>query len=283
MNTIDLLLPTKSFVNIRSAVATYLIIFNARRGGEPVRLRLHQWQEALDGIWVEKQGVPDDFGSEMLITFQTGKVADHLLPVLFPPETFTAMKFLTNKDIRNEVSQTNDIIFASTQKSESQTSGWHCINEILKRISLKGAINATRNRHRVASLLAALELSEKENNPICKHFGHSASVNENLYQSTIGTMQLGTTGTQLLKLHTGKTLPNNEQQPSTSKSSEETSTTTKDKEPTGIQTNVVTANVNVEANKRRHRGKKKSNQTKVSTLYNVCQFVNMYIVFVSVE
>jgi len=76
MSSIDVFdLPTESFVNIRSAVVTFLIIFNVRWGGEPIRLRLYQWQEALDGIWVDKQGFPDEFDNiEMLITFQTGNV-----------------------------------------------------------------------------------------------------------------------------------------------------------------------------------------------------------------
>ena len=37
--------PHDSFVNIRSATATCLIILNTRRGGEPVRIQLYQWQE----------------------------------------------------------------------------------------------------------------------------------------------------------------------------------------------------------------------------------------------
>ena len=34
--------PSNSFVNIRSATATFLTIFNARRGGEPVCLQIYQ-------------------------------------------------------------------------------------------------------------------------------------------------------------------------------------------------------------------------------------------------
>ena len=40
--------PHDSFVNIRSATATCLIIFNARRGGESVQLQHYQWQEAIN-------------------------------------------------------------------------------------------------------------------------------------------------------------------------------------------------------------------------------------------
>ena len=74
------------------------------------------------------------------------------------------MNFLTSEEVRRDagVLETNKYIFASTQKSNSHASGWHCINTILERLSLKGAINATKNRHRVATLLGKLHLEEKE-------------------------------------------------------------------------------------------------------------------------
>ena len=37
------------YVNMRSATLTCLIIFNARRGGEPSRLSIKQWEEAMRG------------------------------------------------------------------------------------------------------------------------------------------------------------------------------------------------------------------------------------------
>ena len=162
MNSIDAFAyPSDLFTNVRAAVATALIIFNARRGGEPVRLQLFQWQEAINGEWVDKDDVPNDFnGDTMLITYQTGKGSDHLVPVLFPPETLQAMKFLTNNEVRKNaaVHDENPYIFASTKNSKSHASGWHSINDILKRLSLTGAVNATKNRHRIASLIARLKL-----------------------------------------------------------------------------------------------------------------------------
>ena len=202
MNSIDRFdLPSESFINVRSATATYLIIFNARRGGEPVRLKIHQWKQALDGYWADKDEAGDE--PEMLVTFQTGKGVNNFVSVMFPPETFSAMKYLCNENIRKEagIPSNNTFIFANTQNSGSHTNGWHCINEILKRLSLQGAINATRNRHRVASLLASLQLSEKEKSLIFKHFGHSAAVNENVYQSANGTSQIKTTGQKLTLLN----------------------------------------------------------------------------------
>ena len=80
--------PSMSFVNIRSATACSLIIFSARRGGEPLRLQLYQWEEAVNGEWIEKNDLPDDFDlSNMLITYQTGNVLTKVWNDLKRPET----------------------------------------------------------------------------------------------------------------------------------------------------------------------------------------------------
>ena len=80
-----LLYPVDEYVKVRSAVATFLIIFCARRGGEPVRLQLFQWDEAVNGDWLSREDIPEEFDQEsMLLTYQTGKGADHLVPVIFP-------------------------------------------------------------------------------------------------------------------------------------------------------------------------------------------------------
>ena len=196
--------PHGSFVNFRSATATCLIIFNARRGREPVRLQLYQWQEAINGQWVDKEDLPTDFDEDtMLVTYQTGKGSDHLVPVIFPPESLSAMKFLTKEEVRKDagVRPNNQYIFASTQNSVSHASGWHCLNDILKRLSLSGALSATKNCHRVASLLAKLKLSEQEKDLIYKHFGQSEKIKQNVYQAPPGFQQLRNTGKRLLEIN----------------------------------------------------------------------------------
>ena len=205
--------PSESFATIRSATATCLIIFGARRGGEPVRLQLYQWAEALNGEWIDKEDKPVEFNSEtMFITYQTGKGGNHLVPVLFPYECVKAMQHLTKKEIRRNagVADGNNYIFASTKKSMSHASGWHCINDVLVRLHKKGAINATSNRHRIATILAKLELSEKEKQLIYNHFGHSERINKDVYQATPGSSQLKTTGEKLMNIHKGKSIHHSE-------------------------------------------------------------------------
>ena len=94
----------------------------------------------------------------------------------------------------------------STHNSESHTSGSHSINDIFERLSLKSAINTTRNRDWVASLLAKLQLSEHKKNLIYEHFGHSKFINENVYQAAPGSLQLQTTGKRLMEINSSGVL-----------------------------------------------------------------------------
>ena len=59
------------FVEVRTATCTPLMLFNARRGGEPPRLVISQWHEALNGDWIDEADREND-DADMLITYQTG-------------------------------------------------------------------------------------------------------------------------------------------------------------------------------------------------------------------
>lgn len=124
----------------------------------------------------------------LLVIYQTGKGADHLVPVMFPQETHKAMKYLVNEEVRSNanVSDKNDYIFPTSSQSLNHVNGWHCINVMLTRVGLEKSLNATSNRHRVASLLAQLALNEHEKDMVYKHFGHSRKVNESVYQVAAG-------------------------------------------------------------------------------------------------
>ena len=83
-------LPSLSFTAVRSAVATFLTIFNGRRGGETVRLLLRCWNEVLRGEWVDKVDLRKFDKETMLFTYMTGKGANHLVSVMFPSETISS-------------------------------------------------------------------------------------------------------------------------------------------------------------------------------------------------
>ena len=96
------------------------------------------------------------------------------------------------------------------QESIGNTDGWHCMDDMLKMINLKWAINSnsTTNRHRVASIFSKLELPEFERQLIYKHFGHSERINQTVCQALPGSLQLHSTGKHLMQINLqGKAYP----------------------------------------------------------------------------
>ena len=55
--------PANAFFYVGSATVTALTIFCALRGGEPARLQIQQWHEAVNGEWIIKEDLPDEFDS----------------------------------------------------------------------------------------------------------------------------------------------------------------------------------------------------------------------------
>lgn len=62
-------------------------------------------------------------------------------------------------------------MFASTQQSDLNFSGWHALKEVCSSIALKSPnlINATNNRHRVSTLYAALDIPDHERKLFYSH------------------------------------------------------------------------------------------------------------------
>lgn len=125
------------------------------------------------------------------------------MPVFFPPVTHEALKFLVSPEARKNagVHDGNEYIFANTQKSLQYASGWHCVNEMLTEVGKKGAFNATKNRHRIATILAKMNLTDYEQNLIFEHFGHSKTINQTVYQAAAGSQQINCTAKVLLKVN----------------------------------------------------------------------------------
>ena len=79
----------ESYIELRDAICSRLTLFNARRGGEPSRLKLKNWSDAVGGRWIDESRIEqmEEFEKElfkaMMIAYQTGK-GNNLVPVLIP-------------------------------------------------------------------------------------------------------------------------------------------------------------------------------------------------------
>nr|XP_047132039.1 uncharacterized protein LOC124811030 isoform X2 [Hydra vulgaris] len=195
-----------SFIQLRDCACARLTIFNGRRGGEPARLTIKEWENALNNVWLDKQRIKNTLSESQLedgmkITYQSGKGVNHSVPVLIPTDTIEAMKLLGSADIRTQagVSANNIYIFPSTQSSLYHCSGWHSLKNIIKQLNLidESKVTGTNNRHRLSTLVAGLGVSDAQMSLAYDHFGHSETINKTIYQAPAAHRQLLSTGKHL--------------------------------------------------------------------------------------
>ena len=108
------------------------------------------------------------------------------MPLIFPNDTVQALRILADYNIRKnaEISISNKYVFASTKNSERHLSGWHAINGFRVELNLENAstITATKNRHKMSTKYAMLDMSESEKESFYNHMGHSKTMNQNRNQ-----------------------------------------------------------------------------------------------------
>ena len=82
-----------------------LVFTDPLTGGEPTRVTLKQWEQAVTGYWLSpplREKLKMDLEAKkkvMLITYLPGK-GNKLVPMLFPSDTINACKYLADKTIR---------------------------------------------------------------------------------------------------------------------------------------------------------------------------------------
>ena len=146
------------------------------------------------------------------LAYQSGKGTSHLVPVILPHHTIAPLKILSSKEVREKLTlSTNEFLFPFL-KSASFVSSWHAFNTIVKKSQITNInlMTATSNRHRIATLFAKLDMNEIERKYIYDHFGHSESINKNIYQAPPALKELLIVGKALGNLDEDKMHPIND-------------------------------------------------------------------------
>ena len=201
---------SSEFIQLRDLLVSRLTLFNARRGGEPCRLLMKEWEDAENDVWLPADSVEriDDPAMKVLVgmfklAYQAGKGSQHLVSLLIPNDCITGMRILTNTEVRRNagVAESNTYVFASTQNSSDHVSGWHATSNICKKVGVK-SVTATDMRHRVSTYYASLEVPECDRKHFYNHLGHSANINANVYQCPPAVAALTKVGKHLNDLDT---------------------------------------------------------------------------------
>ena len=98
------------------------------------------------------------------------------------------------------------ILFASTQLSDVQFSGWHAISEICSKIDLEKPelITATNNRHRIRHIDRCIKSTESERDLLYKHMGHSAQMDKEVYQAPLALSSATLVAPNLMNIEKGE-------------------------------------------------------------------------------
>lgn len=201
-----LLWTLSDYVELRDIACARLTLFNARRGGEPARLSLADWNTGCNRDWFDSARLASmgdeerQLFSESTIMYQTGKGANHLVPVIVPPDTVRALEKLADADLRRTCGVKNDnvYLFPSTLSSEGHVSGWHAINTLCEKAGVPPKeITATKMRHFTSTLYASLDIPEDKRSAFYRHMGHSKSINETIYQTPLAEVEIRDVGSVL--------------------------------------------------------------------------------------
>ncbi|XP_071823694.1 uncharacterized protein [Apostichopus japonicus] len=180
-----------NFKKLRDVVVARLTLFNAKHCGEPCRLSIEEWKEAMADAWIDEtqaDAISDPIEEHMLtklkVTYQTVRGNNRLVPVLFPDDCIQAIEVLTSSAARSSagVLASNGYVFPRIQSSPNHVMGWHALSGICHdaEVSSKTRLTATRNRHHISTLYASMDVPASERASYLKHMGYSTDVSENI-------------------------------------------------------------------------------------------------------
>jgi len=190
---------SSEFAELRDLTCSRITLFNARRGGEPARLKLSHWNDALSDAWIDQSRVrgmseeEKELFQNTKIMYQTGKGVNHLVPVLVLQDSIEALGKLADPDVRKicGVRHDNEFLFPSTLDSEGNVSGWHATQRVCNKAGVDSSyINATKMRHLASTMYASLDVPEDQRHAFYRHMGHSSSVNQNIYQAPLAELEI---------------------------------------------------------------------------------------------
>jgi hypothetical protein len=209
----DKLWTTHDFNQLRTLLVCRLTLFNARRGGEPARLRLTSWFDAEKGSWVDPKAVERlSEGDRLLtgaylITWIVGK-GKQLVPILFPKDIVKGIRKLVSLRATVAINPINRYLFPATRNSTRPVMGNQCIAAICLAAGIQAPervtaakegnkITATKMRHRASTVYAGLDVPEKDRKAFYVHMGHSAAINADIYQMPSSIQEMVIVGKHL--------------------------------------------------------------------------------------
>jgi hypothetical protein len=201
------------YVELRWLLVSRLTLFNARRGGEPARLLLKEWNDAEINACVSPEMIEHVIDpleqallSQYKLAYQRGKGSRKMVPILIPSDIIPAIRKLVEQRIDSGVMECNPYLFATIKSEDGHADGWQCINTacLKANISDPTKLTATKIRHRASTYHALQDIPENEKKAFYQHMGHSRNINETVYQCPPSVLEITKVGNYLTNLDRGR-------------------------------------------------------------------------------
>jgi hypothetical protein len=200
----------ETYITLQKVLVTRLITFNARRGGEPGKLKVTQWPAIKEGqnVLQEIKSLPIEeqlLAKRMKLGYVRGK-GNKKVPILFPPETVTGIDLLLqHRDLYFSFKENKYVFGRINKMSKLYLRGCDCVREIGCQAKLKNTkyITATEMRKYLATMLQLLDMSEAELRWVTDHLGHSIDVHKKWYRMSNRAVEMTKVASVLVAAESG--------------------------------------------------------------------------------
>ena len=99
----------------------------------------------------------------------------------------------------------NPYVFPNTEHSQFHVLGWNTTSKMCENANVENSelLTASKQRHRISTIYAALDAPEGEREHFYKHMGHSKSVNLGTYQYPLPLLEMTKGGRHLQDIDEG--------------------------------------------------------------------------------
>lgn len=197
-----------SYSWLRTLIVGRLTLYNARRGEEPSRMLLKEWEDALADTWLPSESIEaiEDAAEKYLVgqfklVYLKGK-GKKCVPVLVPNDLIDGMKIIYEHREAYGLTPENQFLFG-TKGKKSHCSGWHALKSLCEKAGVEIPINANKMRHKLSTVFASLDMSSEDKKIFWDHMGHDEEINKDNYQCPLGVKTVCVMGNFLKSVDEG--------------------------------------------------------------------------------
>lgn len=197
--------------HFRDIVLAKLILFNARRGGEPTKLKLCEYEDSKKGRWTGQlqdmliDAIDKCLFERYILAYDSGKGCRNLVPILIPNDVVQILDYMIQHREELGIHKENEYVFANGKLSLNPHRGWESVHKVVRDSGITNPANitATKMRHRASTYFSLLDLAPAEKDAFLKHMGHSADISANVYQCPPAFLEICRVGRFLEALEHG--------------------------------------------------------------------------------